>query len=175
MSSDQSSLSISPLSLSSAPLWVCFLFSLPFYTANKQLKQFHTQQINVERISVLTTLCWEQGISPEIPTKFFLYPSGQHRIIYVSLKDSLWSRKQDQANQGFVFIKPIHVLAKLPHSCLTYWDPMDCNLPSSSILGIFQARILDWVAMPFSRGSSQPRDWSCISCVSCLDRWAHYH
>ena len=39
-------------------------------------------------------------------------------------------------------------------SCLTLCDPMDCSLPGSSVLGILQARILKWVAMPSSRGSS---------------------
>ena len=43
-------------------------------------------------------------------------------------------------------------------SCLTLWHPMDCSLPGSSIHGIFQARVLEWVAISFSRGSSQPRD-----------------
>ena len=39
-------------------------------------------------------------------------------------------------------------------SCLTLWDPMDCSPPGSSVHGILQARILEWVAMPPSRGSS---------------------
>ena len=42
-------------------------------------------------------------------------------------------------------------------SCLTLCDPMDCR-PGSSAHGILQARILEWVVIPFSRGSSQPRD-----------------
>ena len=42
--------------------------------------------------------------------------------------------------------------------CLTLSDPMDCSLPGSTIHGIFQARILEWVTTPFSRRSSQPRD-----------------
>ena len=50
-------------------------------------------------------------------------------------------------------------------SCLTLFDPMGCSLPASSIHGIFQARILEWVATSFSRGSSQPRDQTCISCI----------
>ena len=41
--------------------------------------------------------------------------------------------------------------------------PMDCSLPGSSIHGIFQARILEWVAIPFSRRSSWPRDWTWVS------------
>ena len=47
-------------------------------------------------------------------------------------------------------------------------DPMDCSLPGSSIHGIPQARILEWVAMPFSRGSSQPKDWIHVSYVCIL-------
>ena len=44
---------------------------------------------------------------------------------------------------------------------------LDCSLTRSSIHGISQARILEWVAMPSSRGSSGPRDGTCISCASC--------
>ena len=43
-------------------------------------------------------------------------------------------------------------------SCPTLCDPMNCSLPGSSVRGILQARILEWVAMLSSRGSSQPRD-----------------
>ena len=55
--------------------------------------------------------------------------------------------------------------------CLTLCDPVDCSLPGSSVLGILQARVLEWVAMPFFWGSSQPRDQIHVSCVSCTDRW----
>ena len=48
-------------------------------------------------------------------------------------------------------------------SCLTLCDPMDCSPPGSSIHGIFQARILEWAAISFSRGSSRPRDQTLIS------------
>ena len=50
---------------------------------------------------------------------------------------------------------------------LTLCNPMDCSLPGSSIHGILQARILEWVAMPSSRGSSWPRDWTRL----CLLHW----
>ena len=49
-------------------------------------------------------------------------------------------------------------------SCPTLCDSMDCSLPSSSVHGILQARILEWVAISSSRGSSQLRDWTRISC-----------
>ena len=47
-----------------------------------------------------------------------------------------------------------------------FYDPMDCSPPGSSVLGILQARILEWVAISFSRGSFQPRDWTRVSCIA---------
>ena len=49
-------------------------------------------------------------------------------------------------------------------------SPMDCSLPCSSVHVILQARILEWIANPSSRGCSQPRDQTCTSCVSCIGR-----
>ena len=56
-----------------------------------------------------------------------------------------------------IFIYPLS-LTGVAQSCLTLCDPMDCSLPGSSVHGIFQARILGWVAISFSRLSSQPRE-----------------
>ena len=55
---------------------------------------------------------------------------------------------------------------KVTQSCLTLCNPMDYNLPGSSIHGILQARILKEVAIPFSRGSFQHRDWTRGSCMA---------
>ena len=52
---------------------------------------------------------------------------------------------------------------------------MDCSWLGCSVHGILQARILEWVAMSSSRGSSQPRDWTCISWVSYISRRVLYH
>ena len=54
-------------------------------------------------------------------------------------------------------------------------DPMDCSLPACPVHRIFQARILEQVAISYSRGSSQPRDQIRISYVSCIGRWVLYH
>ena len=59
--------------------------------------------------------------------------------------------------------------------CLTLCDPMDCSLPGSSVHGIFQARILEWVAISSPRASSQPKYRTHISYFSCFDRWFPYH
>ena len=53
-------------------------------------------------------------------------------------------------------------------SCPTLCDPMDCDLLGFSVHGILQARMLAWVALPFSRASSQPRDGTRTSCGSCI-------
>ena len=53
--------------------------------------------------------------------------------------------------------------SEVAQSCLILCDPMDCSLPGFSIPGILQARILEWVTISFSRGSSRPRDWTRVS------------
>ena len=64
-------------------------------------------------------------------------------------------------------------LCLVTQSCLTLCDPMDCNPPGSSVHGILKARILEWVAISFSKGSSHPRDhyhvsWQVDSLPLCL-------
>ena len=60
-------------------------------------------------------------------------------------------------------------------SCPTLCNTTDCSPPGSSIHGISQARILEWVAMHSSRGSSQPRDRTPISYIYCIGWWVLYH
>ena len=64
--------------------------------------------------------------------------------------------------------------AKLLQLCLTLCDTINCILPGSSVHGILQARILEWVAIPFSRASSRPSEGTCISNVSCIGRLVLY-
>ena len=56
--------------------------------------------------------------------------------------------------------------SEVTQSCPTLCDLLDCSPPGSSVHGIFQARILEWVDYPFSRGSSQPRDRTQVSCTA---------
>ena len=62
--------------------------------------------------------------------------------------------------------KNICLCVLVAQSCPTLCDPMDCNPPGSSAHEIFQARILEWVAISFSRGASQPRDRTRVSCTA---------
>ena len=64
--------------------------------------------------------------------------------------------------------------SEVTQSCPTLCDPVDCSLPSSSVHGILQARILEWGAISFSRGSSWPRDRTWVSRIGdrCFNLWA---
>ena len=55
--------------------------------------------------------------------------------------------------------------SEVAQSYPTLCNPMDCSLPCSSVHGIFQARVLEWVAISFSRGPSRPRDWTQVSLI----------
>ena len=69
----------------------------------------------------------------------------------------------------------IIVAVLIPQWCPTLCNPMGCSRPGSSVCGILQARILGWVAMPSSRGSSQLRDWTNICYIFCIGRQIFYH
>ena len=64
--------------------------------------------------------------------------------------------------------------SEVTQSCPTLCDPMDCSLPGFSVHGIFQARLLEWVAISFSRRSLWPRNWTRVSCIvgRCSTVWA---
>ena len=74
----------------------------------------------------------------------------------------LWSRGCWQFDLWFLCL-----IESVSHSvCPTLCDPTDCSPPGSSVHGILQARIREWVAIPFSRESSQPRDWTWVFCIA---------
>ena len=78
-------------------------------------------------------------------------------------------------NQLSSYIQRSHrnacMLSHVPFFC----NPMDCTPPGFSVYRIFQTRILECVAISYSRGSAWPKDWNCVSCVSCLGRQILYH
>ena len=65
-------------------------------------------------------------------------------------------------------MSPIYsaVIALVAQLCPTLWDTMDCGPPGSSVHGISQARILEWVAITFRRECSQPKNGSRFSCIA---------
>ena len=73
------------------------------------------------------------------------------------------ARALSRKRQGSSLLLQLCVCAQL---CLILCDPMGCGPPGSSVHGILQARILEWVAISSSRGSSRLRDWACVSHIS---------
>ena len=92
----------------------------------------------------------------QVPLKWWL-----RKLILFAL---LWL-----SSTGFCF--PCCLVTKL---CPTLCHPMDSSLPGSSVHGISKDRILEWVAISLSRGSSRPRDWTLVSCIGrqILYHWA---
>ena len=95
--------------------------------------------------------------------------------IFVFPNHQLLSQHFTSKDKGTSLFLCLHYSAKSLPSCLTPRDPMNCGPPGASVLGILQARILEWVAMPSSRGSSPPRHRTCVSCISrqILYLWCH--
>ena len=93
---------------------------------------------------------------PKLELKKHLNGSKQHRLSY-GIPGVLHSRSGSKLRLKW---------SEVVQSCPTVCDPMDCSLPGSSVRGIFQARVLEWVAISFSRGSSWPRDRTWVSCIA---------
>ena len=87
-------------------------------------------------------------------------PKGIHIATSV---DATAACFENLLNQPRLCVRMCVFVAQL---CLTLCNPMDWSLPGSSIHGISQARLLELVAIAFSRGSSQPRDWIQDSCIA---------
>ena len=86
-----------------------------------------------------------------------------------------WNNKVIQWKPFVLCIpKPSQSESEVAQSYPTLFDPMDCSLPSSSVHRIFQAILLEWIAISFSRGSSQPRDRTRVSRIvdRCFTVWA---
>ena len=90
-----------------------------------------------------------------VSMSFYLQDQG-HRL---ALMDEIF---KDVTKEGLKCV----VKVKVTQLCLILCDPMDCSLLGSSVHGIFQARVLEWVAFTFSRGSSRPRDQTRVSCIA---------
>ena len=114
---------------------------------------------------------------PSSSTSYFC-PTLQSSVFKTAVHSSIvFPFLLHRHSTALVFLNPLDfdVRSKSLQLCPTLCDPIDCSLPDSSVHGILQARILEWVAKPSSRGSTQLRDGNCISCVSCIGRQVLYH
>ena len=91
-------------------------------------------------------------------------------LLYLHFSDEFWRATSACMLICYLWIflvkVSVKVLSEVAQLCLTLCDSMDCILAGSSIHGIFQARVLEWVAISFSRGSSRLRDWTRVSGIA---------
>ena len=112
-------------------------------------------RVPLTRLHSLSSLFSLPSFDPFLPTLLAPFSGPCHPYILKTFYINMWSAELLQS--------------------WTLCDPIDCNLPGSSVHGILQTKILEWVAMPFSTGSSQLGDWTYISWGSCIYRWVLYH
>ena len=102
--------------------------------------------------------------SSDLPSKFFwVQGESSHKRLFFSMTSSIGlivTRSQKPSSCA------VCVCVLVTQLCLTLCDPTNCSLPGFSVHGILQARIQEWIAIPFSRGSSQPGDLSLLSCIA---------
>ena len=119
--------------------------------------------------------CWQKGLKKNV---YFYYPKYDilSKVLQINF---LQSAVEVSSRERIPFIFWIRITTvksvsenEVAQSCPTLCDPMDCSLPGSSFHGIFQARILEWDAISFSR-SSRHRDWTQISHIvgRCFTVW----
>ena len=127
---------------------------------------------------VLLSIYWKRKSSKAIPEHDFYI----HQLPHFSFIINLFLQTNSISSFSTQFLSCLNCysfqeyppVCAQPISHIQLWDSMDDSPPCSSIPGIFQARILEQVAIPF-RGSSWPRDWICIFCLSCIGRQILYH
>ena len=127
------------------------------------------------------------SISPQsFPRGLLTFPKNEPRGAYLSLMSEPWGILQVsgpltlQASQ--VTVNMLALIPEVMHtwcivcvSCPTICNSMDCSPPGSSVHTSFQTRILEWVAICYSGGSSQPRNQTHVFCVSCIGRQIPYY
>ena len=105
---------------------------------------------------------------PWVSGPLTLQSPGVRTIDFTSILD-------DFVNMLTLIPEVMHTWCIVCVLCLTICNSMDCSPPGSSVHASFQTRILECVAVYYSRGSSQPRDQTCVFCISCIGRQILYY
>ena len=114
-------------------------------------------------------LLWYQVCFPKYIMYFLLISKIQHFHLWFYIFNVYYPVKSLKVtSQMKLSFKVMCVLCA--QLCPALWDPMNCSPPGSSVHGVFQARVLEWVAISYSRGSSWSKDQTRVSCVSCIGR-----
>ena len=119
-------------------------------------------------LSNWTTRSRASSFSPQIWSRQVLLVGQAAAYHHQDISESFLFNRMPTSSKGVV------KWSEVTQSCPTLCDPMDCSLPGSSIHGIFQVRVLKWVSISFSRGSSRPRDQTQVSHIvgRCFTVWA---
>ena len=115
------------------------------------------------------TLHW-QHVSVLVPSQTHQHLALSVILILAFLQGS--SSTECAFKEYFLKIVCVHIYVKkkvevlVTHSCATLCKPMDCSLLDSSVLGVLQTRLMEWVVIPSSSRSAWPRDWTWVSCIA---------
>jgi len=134
---------------------------------NKVLRQHQSEALKDRYTFWQQKLCWEEGMQDQGVSKGQSFPG----------KEMIWAKVKVYLEAWYKACSKVCLkwsMCYVLQLCLTLCDPMHHIPPCSTLHGILQARILEWVAVSSSRGSSQPKDWTCISYVSCIVRQVLY-
>ena len=117
----------------------------------------HSSVLPVESHGHSLTHSWQRP-STNISPQCYLHKLTGKILCYSGISHQLMSFRFLQHPWSFVVVLSLNRVQ-------LYYNPMVCSPTGSSVHGIFQARILGWVAISFFKESAQPRDWICISCI----------
>ena len=129
-------------------------------------------QLKINKLKKNTGVCCHfllQGIVPTQRSNTSLLHLLHWQVDSLTLHN-LGSPDESQKKERCVHVCVCVCVCVSTQLCLTLCDLMNCDLPGSSVHGISQARILKWVAISYSRGSSQPRDQTCVAYI-CMGTW----
>ena len=147
--------------------------ALRFYRrGNQSSKHLKVHHFFIWQICVqCPSLCWGNKTGLFLTSPSLQSGAGDGEVT------PIWGQRPLGESNELKKIKLNHCICTcvLTHSIVSDCDPMDCSPPGSSVCGTFQARILEWVVISYSRGSSWSRGQTHVSYVSCIGRQIGYH
>ena len=142
--------------------WVPCYWTLPIHRHSMFGLPCHLgiAQIVVRHNNLLDWVSWRQ-VPLTLPSCSNYPPQTLFWVLAPPSGSSVWVLFVKSEGKQFLICFPcVAKESEVAQSCPTLWDPMECSLIGSSVHGIFQARVLEWVAISFSRGSFRLRDWT---------------
>jgi len=137
---------------------------------NHNVRQVRRERLHDSHLRLPNVASIGGGCDPE--GNYINSPGGES---WAWLKNWISGSERNKCTHKYLFWYWIVVHAKSLPLCPSLCNAMDCSLPDSSVHGILQTRIPEWVAVLSSRGSSWSRDGIRISSVFCIGRWVLYH